>query len=152
MISHSFHSVFFARSRKARHCWLDPGFGGFVLPQLSRRLTRRLKGQFHEILWFFALFFCSSKQWRLLAQTSRTSDHDTRSAAQTTSPPKLSRGNFVFRSLALWPPLFSPHKMAAKNHRLSWHCRIKKSTLRFNLEQLTDREGISGESDESDEE
>ena len=47
------------------------------------------------------------------------------SAARTTSPPKLCRANIVFRGLALLPPLFSPHKMAAKNHRLSWHCRFK---------------------------
>ena len=51
-----------------------------------------------------------------------------RSAARTASPPKLSRENVVFLvfcGLALWPPLFSPHKMAAKNHQLSWHCRFK---------------------------
>ena len=34
-----------------------------------------LKGQCHDIQWFFALF-CASKQWRLLAQMLRTSDHD----------------------------------------------------------------------------
>ena len=47
-----------------------------------------------------------------------------RSAARTTSPPKLSRANIVFRCLAISPPLFFPHKMAAKDHRLSWHCRF----------------------------
>ena len=51
------------------------------------------------------------------------------SAAQTTSPPKKSRANVAFRGLALWPPLFSPHKMAAKNHRLSWHSRFKPVTV-----------------------
>ena len=32
-----------------------------------------LKGQCHDIQWFFALF-CASKKWRLLAQVSRTLD------------------------------------------------------------------------------
>ena len=46
-----------------------------------------LKGQCHDIQWFFALF-CASKKWRLLAQVSRTSIW------------KLGRP----RWLAAWPP------------------------------------------------
>ena len=52
-----------------------------------------------------------------------------RSAALTTSPSKLSRVNAIFfESISAALPCgrhyFSPHKMAAKNHRLSWHCRF----------------------------
>ena len=39
----------------------------------SYRAEFKLKGQCHDVQWFFALF-CASKKWRLLAQVSRTSD------------------------------------------------------------------------------
>ena len=44
--------------------------------------------------------------------------------------------NVVFRGLPLWPPLFFPYKMAAKNHQLSWHCR-------FNLQAHSHRNVFS---------
>ena len=44
------------------------------LPKVKWRF-QSLKGQCHDIQWFFALFFCVSKQWWLLAQMSQTSDH-----------------------------------------------------------------------------
>ena len=93
-----------------------------------------LKGKCRDIQWFFALF-CASKKWWLLAQVSSSSSvkiMTARSAAQTTSPPKLSRANVIFLQRmsfsAAFPCgryYFSPHKMADKNHRLSWHCRFK---------------------------
>ena len=64
-----------------------------------------------------------------------------RSVAWTTSPPKLSRVNIVFRGLALWPPLFSPHKMAAKNHRLSWHCRFNLPNFQTVFSQDRNKNG-----------
>ena len=59
-----------------------------------------------------------------------------RSAARTASPPKLSRENVVFlqkmsfsAAFSCGRHYFSPHKMVAKNHRLSWHCRFKPITF-----------------------
>ena len=43
--------------------------------RVSNVCDHDLKGQCHDIQWYFALF-CASKKWRLLAQVSRTSDHD----------------------------------------------------------------------------
>ena len=92
-----------------------------------------LKGQCHDVQWFF----CSSKKWRLLTQVSRISDSQSQAAA---SPPQLSRENVVFfeqlsfsEALPCGRHYFSPHKMAAKNHRLSWHCRFKGSVERSML-------------------
>ena len=65
---------------------------------------RKLKGQFHDFQWFF----WASKKRRLLAQVSRKSDHDSSVSRVTTSPPKLSHANVVFRGLPLWLPLFLP--------------------------------------------
>ena len=72
---------------------------------------------------FLRFFFCASKKWLLIAQVSRIS---ARSAARTASPPQLSRANVVFleqlsfsAALPCGRHYFSPHKMAAKNHRLS---------------------------------
>ena len=59
-------------------------------PKMAKIASRggpALKGQCHDIQWFFALF-CASKKWRLLAQVSRTSIW------------KLGRP----RDLAAWPP------------------------------------------------
>ena len=60
--------------------------------------------------------------------------HLARSAARTASPPQPSRANIVFleqlsfsAALPSGRHYFSPHKMAAKNHRLSWHCRFNIS-------------------------
>ena len=84
-----------------------------------------LKGQCHDIQWFIALF-CASKKWLLLAQVSRTSP---RFAARTVSPSRQSRATVVFleqlsfsAALPCGRHYFSPHKMAAKNPWLSWHC------------------------------
>ena len=94
-----------------------------------------LKGQCHNIQWFFALF-CVSKKWLLLAQVSRTS---ARSAARTASLPKLSRASVVFRGFAQWQPLFSPHKMAAKNHRLPFHCLFNTDFFAVSFHPTDDR-------------
>ena len=57
-----------------------------------------------------------------------------RSVARTTSSPKLGRANVVFsRSCLAADIIFFPHKMAAKNHRLSWHCRFKAKRRMQNL-------------------
>ena len=86
----------------------------------------------------YSVIFCARKKWQLLAQVSQTSDHDmtARLAAQTTSPPKLSRENVVFleqmsfsAALPSGHHYFSPRKMAAKNHWLSWHCRFNSQSV-----------------------
>ena len=43
--------------------------------QVSKSGFSPIVMQCHDIQWYFALF-CASKKWRLLAQVSRTSDHD----------------------------------------------------------------------------
>ena len=49
---------------------------------------------------------------------------------------RFPRAIVAFQVLALWPPLFSPHKMAAKNHWLSWHsCFNDDFTLFFDFER-----------------
>ena len=74
-------------------------------------------------------FFCVGKKWRLLTQVSRTSDHDSLVSRMNSfnvqaesCKCRFPRAIVVFCGLALWQPLLSPNKMAAKNHRLSWHC------------------------------
>ena len=54
--------------------WQKPPARSILLYFFRIALLRsHLKGQCHDIPWFFALF-CASKKWRLLAQVSRTSD------------------------------------------------------------------------------
>ena len=72
------------------------------------------KGQWLYNQWFFCAF-CTSKQWRLLAQVSRTSDQDSSisransfSGQVESSKCIFSQAIVVFRGLALWPPLFFP--------------------------------------------
>ena len=84
------------------------------------------KGQCHDMQWYFALF-CASKKWRLLAQVSRTSDHDSSvsRAKSFTAQDESSKNRFLEKMWfsAAYPcgrHYFSPHRMAAKNHRLSW--------------------------------
>ena len=96
----------------------------------TKNLTHNLKGQCDDIQWFFWAFLREEK-WRLLTQMSRTSDHDSSASRANNFTAQAESRNcrfpqaiVIFRGLALWPPLFFPHKMAAKNHRLSWHCRF----------------------------
>ena len=56
-----------------------------------------------------------------------------RSAARRASTPETSRAKIVLLEKMSFSTAFpcdhhylSPHKMAAKNHRLSWHCRFKQ--------------------------
>ena len=64
---------------------------------------------------FFALFFCASKKWRLLAQVSRGHQVMTsRSAAQDES-------SKCFPQFCLVAAFFSPHKMAEKNHQFYYY-------------------------------
>ena len=60
-----------------------------------------------------------------------------RSAARTAPPAEVSRENVVFLeqlsfsvALPCGRHYFSPHKTAAKNHRLSLHCRFKRANAR----------------------
>ena len=94
-----------------------------------------LKGAVLRYSVIFCAFFARGK-WRLLTQASRTSDHDSwashannLTAEAESRKCRFPRAIVMFRDLALWPPLFFPHKMAAKNHRLSWRCRFKSSTM-----------------------
>ena len=101
--------------------------------------TAYLKGECHEIQWFF----CASKKWRLLAQVSRTSDHISLVSRANSFTAQLGRENVVFLQKmsfsAAFPcgrHYFSPHKMAAKNHRLLWHCHFKQKYCRCRLSYL----------------
>ena len=85
-----------------------------------------LKGQCHDIQWFFALFLCEQKM-----ATARASVADIWSWQLGLSREQLCRSSWVqqmsFCAALPWGRhYFSPHKMAAKNHRLSWHCRFKQ--------------------------
>ena len=100
-----------------------------LLPLLC--IVIHLKGQCHDIQWVFALF-CASKNGDCSRKCRGHHIMTARSAARTTSPPNLSRANVVFLQKMLFSAAFpcghhyfSPHKMTAKNHRLSWHCRFK---------------------------
>ena len=93
--------------------------------------SARVRKCFFSVTIFsdFLHFFCASKKWLLLEQVSLVS---ARSAARTTKLPKPCRANVIFleqlsfsAAFPLGRHCFSPHKMAAKNHRLSWHCRFK---------------------------
>ena len=99
-----------------------------------------LKGAVSRYSVIVCPFFARATKWLLPVQVSWTS---VRSAARTTSPPQLSRANVIFlEQLSCSTALpcgrhFFPHKMAAKNHWLSWHCRFKsKQPLRFRSVQI----------------
>ena len=82
-----------------------------------------LKGQCHDVQWFFALFFCASKKWWLFAQMSRTSYHDSSVSPreQLRRPSWVEQMPFSSMFSAALPcrrHYFSPHKMASKNHQL----------------------------------
>ena len=96
-----------------------------------KSVRKVLKWQCHDIQWFFCAFFCARKKWRQ-RKCRGYQTMTARSAARTASPPKMSRENVVFleqlsfsAALPCGRHYFSPHKMAAKNHWLSWHCRFK---------------------------
>ena len=83
----------------------------------------------------YSVIFCAflrGQKWRLLAQVSRTSDHDS-SVSRANSfivqaesrKCRFPQAIVVFRGLPCGSHYISPHKMAAKYHRLSWHCRFK---------------------------
>ena len=71
-----------------------------------------LKGQCHDIQWFFFLcFFCTSKTWRLL-QMSRTSDHDSsvRRTSSFTAQAESSNCRFPPSNCCFpWPCLAATH-------------------------------------------
>ena len=78
----------------------------------KRNLWQELKGQCHDIQWFFALFLREQNM-----ATARASVADISSVSRPTgsftAPAESSKCSFprasvVFRGLALWPPLFSP--------------------------------------------
>ena len=99
----------------------------------SRHLgSRHLKGQCHNIQWFFELFFARVKNGDYLRKCRGHQTMTAQSAPRRASPPKTSRAKVVFLEKmsfsAAFPcgrHYFSPHKMAAKYHRISWHCRFK---------------------------
>ena len=86
----------------------------------------------------FCAFFCATKEWRLLEQVSRTSDHDSSvSHANDFTAQAESRKcrfpraiHYGFPRPCLVAAIISPHKMAAKNHQLSWHCHFKLPRIR----------------------
>ena len=95
-----------------------------------------LKGQCHDKQWFLR-FFARAKNGDCSRKRRGRQTMTARSAARTASPPKLSRENVVFlKQLSFSAALpcgrhyFSPHKMAAKNHQLLWHCRFNFHTAR----------------------
>ena len=94
------------------------------LRKLNRSREIEFKGAVSRYSVIFCAFFARANNGDCSRKCRGHRTMTARSAARTTSPPKLSRANIVFRGLALWPPLFFPHKMAAKNHRPSWHCRF----------------------------
>ena len=59
-----------------------------------------------------------------VAAISSVSRANSFTAPAESSKCRFPRAIVVFRGLAWWPPLFFPTQMAAKNHRLSWHCRF----------------------------
>ena len=86
----------------------------------------------------YSVIFCAFFAWAKNGDCPRNCrGHQTltaQSAARTASLPKLSWPNVVFLEHMLFSAAlprgrhyFSPHKMAAQNHRLSWHCRFKIS-------------------------
>ena len=93
--------------------------------------SAELKGAVSRYSVIFCAFFCARKNGDCSRKCRGHQTMTARSAARTASPAKLSRENVVFleqvsfsASLPCGRHYFSPHKMAAKNHRLSWHCRF----------------------------
>ena len=88
----------------------------------------------------FCAFFCAAKNGDCSRKSRGHQTMTARSAAGTTSLSKLSRVNVVFlEQLSISAALpcgrhyFSPHEMATKNHRLSWHCRFKTDSCPLQL-------------------
>ena len=104
-----------------------------TIPKLKLILT--LKGQCHDIQWFLR-FFCASKQWRLLAQMSRTSDHDSSVSRANNFTAQAESSKYRFPRPCPVAAIIFPHtKWLPKNHRLSWHCRFKFNNSLFFLER-----------------
>ena len=72
-----------------------------------------LKGQCHDIQWFFILFFCvRGKKWRLLTQVSWTSHHDSsvsRTNSFTGQAESFSSSNCRFPRPCLVAAISFPH-------------------------------------------
>ena len=88
-----------------------------------------VKGAVSRYSVHFLRFFARGKNGDCSRKCRGHHTMTARSAARTASPAKLSRENVVFleqlsfsAALPCGRHYFSPHKMAAKNHRLSWHC------------------------------
>ena len=85
---------------------------------------------FSDFLRFFA-----SKIRRLLAQVSRTSDHDSSvSPANSFAAEKKSSKCRVPQSSLVAAIIFPPTKWLKNNHRLSWYCRFNVAYLEWPLE------------------
>ena len=90
-----------------------------------------IKGAVSQYSVIFCAFFARGKNGDCSRKCRGHQTMTARSAMRTASPLELSRENVVFlEQLSFYAALpcgrhyFSPHKMGAKNHRLSWHCRF----------------------------
>ena len=83
---------------------------------------------------FFALFF-ASKIRRLLAQVSRTSDHDSSASPTSSFAAEKKSSKCRFPQSCLVAAIIFPHtKWLKNNHRLSWYCRFNVAYLEWPLE------------------
>ena len=127
-------------------CLAARGFGSFRVNWAGQtevvilRLNSPFKGAVSRYSVIFGAFFCVSKKWRLLPQVSRTSDYDRSVSRVNNFTAQAKSSKFFFSPEHLSFPValpccrhfFSPHKMAAKSHRLSSHCRYRQD-LDFSL-------------------
>ena len=91
-----------------------------------KSVSGHLKGAVSRYSVIFLRFLPEQKRATARANVADIKTTTGRSAAQITLPPKLSLANVVFleqlsfsAALPCGRHYFSPHKMAAKNHRLS---------------------------------
>ena len=96
-----------------------------------RKFTRTREIEFKGAVSRYSVIFCTFlREHKMAAARASVADISAVSRANSFTAKAVSskchfpRAIVVFRGLPLWPPLFSPHKMAAKNHRLPWHCRF----------------------------
>ena len=88
-----------------------------------------LKGQCHDIQWFFAHFLREQKMAAARASVADISSvcrANSFTAQAVSSKCHFSQQLSFFAAFPCGRHYFSPQKMAAKTHRLSWHCRFKK--------------------------
>ena len=103
-------------------------------PFLHKRHCNPKKGAVSRYSVISFVFFFVRKNGDCSRKNCGHQTMTARSAARTASLLQLSRANVAFVEQLSFPAAlpcgrhyFSPNKIAAKNHRLSWHCRFKMS-------------------------